>query len=338
MNPVLTVADTERGVSDHLGAGPDPSVLLAGTAARQFLAARSLEEAENLAIRVHLEATGLSWGAIYRPADEVYRLSRVVHTEAAKLPRTLNPNLVIGVLEGVRRVGGCDERDLGSPLKGALMIVRIDSEFGLQPSILVLGATDPAVRSGVSLRAAEAVAEVSSAGLRNQELVDRLRSEVSVDFVTHCYNRRAFEEHLEVELVRAKRYERPLCLLLVDLDDFKEINDILGHQAGDYVLERVGATLRSAFRTTDRVCRYGGDEFAVIFPETPKEEVLRLAERLRRNISQLFPDSAIPSAITSSIGVASYPLDAVRSADLVKAADLAMYRAKEAGRNKVLPA
>ena len=159
-----------------------------------------------------------------------------------------------------------------------------------------------------------------------------------IDFVTGCYNRRAFEEHLTVELVRARRYERPLTMILMDLDDFKLVNDGLGHAAGDYTLKRVGEVLRAAFRTTDRVCRYGGDEFAVIFPETPKEEVVRLAERLRRQIAAIFPDQHNPIPISASIGVAGFPFDGAQADDLVQAADRALYRAKLEGRNQVVSA
>lgn len=339
-NPVLYLRDADLGAGQATGgaAAADRAAVAAGAVARELVAIRSLEEGENLTIRALQSASGLGWGALYRLDHERYRLARAQHPQVTKLPATLDLNLVLGLLDGVRRVGGCDEKDLGQRLRGAALLARLESEFELHPNVLLLGSRGPEPRPAVSLRTVEAIADVCSAGLKNLELIERLKSEVFVDFLTHCYNRRAFEEHLTIELVRAKRYERPVCVLLLDLDDFKEINDVLGHPAGDYVLQRVGDALRAAFRTTDRVCRFGGDEFGVIFPETPKEEVLRLAERLRRQISNLFPDAVIPSAITSSIGVASYPLDAGRPEDLVKAADQAMYRAKEDGRNKVVPA
>lgn len=336
-NSVLRLREADLTDRDGYVAADDAAVL-AGAVARDMVATRSLEEGEAVAIRALLRASDLGWGAIYRPKGEIYHISQSVHPQSGKLPKTLEPQLAPRLLDGIRRVGGCDDQDLSPRLKGASLLVRLESEFESNPALLLLGRHGPHVGGEVALRSVEAIADVCSASLKNLELIERLRSEISIDFLTNCYNRRAFEEHLNVELIRAKRYERPLCLLLMDLDEFKEINDVLGHQAGDYVLQRVGETLRAAFRTTDRVCRFGGDEFAVIFPETPKDEVLRLAERLRKHIRALFPDKVIPSPLTSSIGVAAYPLDARRGEDLVKVADQAMYRAKESGRNKVIPA
>lgn len=341
-NPVLSDPEPE---SDALSASspspkesPSSVSAQAGVVARELIAIRSLEEGEEHVMEALQKASGLDWSALYRPANDRYQLARSTHANEAKVPMSVEGPTVAALLEDIRRVGSCNDKDLSPRLRHTRLLVRLDSEFDPRPALIVLGQTEPDESRSIDLRLTEAIAEVCSAGLTKLELIERLRSEIFVDFLTECYNRRALEEHLNVELVRAKRYERPLCLLLLDLDGFKDINDVLGHQAGDYVLRRVGAVLRSSFRTTDRVCRYGGDEFAVIFPETRKDEVVRLAERLRRQLAKLFPDDVIPSGITSSIGVASYPFDAGQSDDLVRIADQAMYRAKQAGRNQVVPA
>ena len=172
---------------------------------------------------------------------------------------------------------------------------------------------------------------------RGDEL-DRLRSQAFVDSLTSCFNRRGFDEHLQVELRRAHRYERSAALMLVDLDGFKHINDELGHQAGDHVLRRFAALLTSTFRNTDVVSRYGGDEFAVIFPETTTDEAVGLAQRVRKLLGRTFPDDIVPRDVTASFGIASYPRDALSAEELVGIADRALYSAKSGGRDRVVPA
>lgn len=339
INAVLAASEPDRVVAPRSESDGDSGAVLAGKIARQLIAIRSLAEGEEVVLSAMRAASGLDWAALYRPTKAGYQLTRTWRDEELNVPKGLDYERVNLLLDGVRRVGGCSsDLNLGPKLKKAGMVVRLESEFDEGPALMLLGFADAGSRRPVNLRTSETVADVCSAGLTKLELLDRLRSEVFVDFLTNCYNRRGLEEHLGLELVRARRYERPLCLLLLDLDQFKEINDVLGHQAGDYVLRKVGEVLRSAFRTTDRVCRYGGDEFAVIFPETPKDEVVRLAERLRKKIAKLFPDVTIPGVLTPSIGVASYPADASEPEDLIKTADQAMYRAKEAGRNQVVAA
>ena len=174
--------------------------------------------------------------------------------------------------------------------------------------------------------------------LRKADDLDRLRAQAFLDSLTGCYNRRGFDEHLHVELTRAKRYDRPLALMLVDLDAFKRINDKLGHQSGDYVIRRFAELLTNTFRTTDIISRYGGDEFAVIFPETTREEAARLAERIRLLLHRLFPDPQISREVRASFGVAAFPADAALPEDLVASADRALYAAKTAGRDRVVAA
>jgi diguanylate cyclase (GGDEF)-like protein len=172
--------------------------------------------------------------------------------------------------------------------------------------------------------------------LRKGDEVDSLRAQAFVDALTDCYNRRGFDEHLQVELRRAQRYERSAALMLIDLDGFKSINDELGHQAGDHVLRRFSALLASTFRNTDVISRYGGDEFAVIFPETTSAEAVRMAQRVRLMSRDLFPDAVIPRPVSASFGIASYPAEASSAQQLVAIADHALYAAKTGGRDQVV--
>jgi diguanylate cyclase (GGDEF)-like protein len=158
--------------------------------------------------------------------------------------------------------------------------------------------------------------------------------------MTALFNFRAFQTQLDEEMKRAARYERPLSLIIVDLDGFKQVNDRYGHPAGDKLLEGVASILRANVRQTDLPARYGGEEFVVICPETDHDEAMVVAERIRKAVEaarfRLVADET--SAITCSAGVATFPNDAPDGQSLVQAADSALYRAKKSGKNRVYAA
>lgn len=164
-------------------------------------------------------------------------------------------------------------------------------------------------------------------------------NEIAVhDSLTGLYNRREFELRLHEEIERAARYRHPLALLLLDIDHFKEINDRYGHQAGDEAMRTIADHLSDVVRPADHVARYGGDEFAILLPETNADSALTLAMRLCELIaahSALLPQDQ-PITLTVSIGMAMYPDNAHDSDELVAAADQALYAAKAAGRNRVV--
>jgi diguanylate cyclase (GGDEF)-like protein/PAS domain S-box-containing protein len=175
-----------------------------------------------------------------------------------------------------------------------------------------------------------------------RDISDRKRAEkaeelANHDDLTNLYNRRAFAAFLNEELARMRRYQRPLSLLMLDIDHFKRINDTCGHQAGDAILKGLSDLLAEQARAVDRVCRYGGEEFAVILPETDAAVAVRIAERLRVEVERKTIDigGSKRIGITVSIGVATYPQQADSLDGVVKAADLALYAAKQAGRNRV---
>ncbi|MDD5222663.1 MAG: GGDEF domain-containing protein [bacterium] len=153
------------------------------------------------------------------------------------------------------------------------------------------------------------------------------------DNLTKLMNARAFYERLEYELVRAQRYEHPLTIGFLDLDNFKTVNDHLGHQAGDNVLCRVADLLKSFMRSSDTLARLGGDEFAVILPETDREQSRTVFAKILAALEKEMKERETP--ITASIGVVSYPENTLDSEGLISCADSAMYRAKEAGKNRV---
>jgi two-component system cell cycle response regulator len=166
---------------------------------------------------------------------------------------------------------------------------------------------------------------------------ERFQELARTDALTGCYNRRALFERLEREVDRVKRYDQGLALLLVDLDNFKDVNDARGHLAGDSVLRQVGDLLRREARSVDVVARYGGDEFVVVLPETTQEGAVIFAERLRAKIGDYdFAETGAPLYVTVSVGVAAASVERPDTAEgLIARADAAMYEAKGGGRNQV---
>ena len=155
---------------------------------------------------------------------------------------------------------------------------------------------------------------------------------------TGLFNHGYFEHSLDTEIKRAVRQGHPLSLLMIDIDDFKNYNDTLGHLAGDAILKEIGQLIGGNTREVDTAARYGGEEFAVLLPYTPPSGAVVSAERLRRRIEdhELAPDISLSSAqLTVSIGIAGFPDDAATAVDLVKLADAALYQAKRSGKNKV---
>ena len=169
-----------------------------------------------------------------------------------------------------------------------------------------------------------------------QELVRQART----DALTGLSNRRHFIELAEQEFVRAQRYDKWMSVLMLDLDKFKEVNDQHGHQAGDHVLRLVSEVLHNTLRSIDVAGRMGGEEFAVMLPETEGGQAYEVAERLRENLAStvIHLDKGGALEITASIGVAAGPARATSVDQLLNLADNAMYEAKRAGRNKVCSA
>jgi diguanylate cyclase (GGDEF)-like protein len=163
--------------------------------------------------------------------------------------------------------------------------------------------------------------------------VTRLHRDSLIDAVTQLRNHRYFQVRLREELARSKRYGRPTALVLLDLDNFKRVNDGFGHAVGDQVLRDVSELLTENARTTDVVCRYGGEELAVILPETALSEATQVAERLREAVERRHDERGVQ--VTLSAGVAICPDHGVDADGLIGAADAAMYRAKRDGKNRV---
>jgi len=176
--------------------------------------------------------------------------------------------------------------------------------------------------------------------VQRAEALRSLRDQAIHDELTGLYNRREFNRLLAEEISRCRRYGRVMTLLLFDIDRFKNVNDTLGHQAGDNVLRHTARALHDALRAVDRPARYGGDEFAVILSETSGASALGAAERLGRVVPQRVAAEGIPlpEPLSLSIGLAEWPADGEPAEKLIEQADLALYAAKHQGGNRVVPA
>ena len=232
--------------------------------------------------------------------------------------------------------------DLVQPFPSLLELLRPDGR-----SEIFLSAAGPAERlfyradlSPVTDRRNRPIGRilVLSDTTQQELLMEKLREMATTDELTGAFNRHHFMEVGRREISRAKRYGRPLSLLVLDLDFFKGINDTLGHEAGDRVLKATCDALKKVFRSEDVLGRHGGDEFVVLLPETSPDHAFGVAERLRatiaRNAVKIAGDVSVTT--TASFGVAGLANVGNESVeDVIRAADRAMYKAKEEGRNCV---
>ncbi|HYV68079.1 MAG TPA: diguanylate cyclase, partial [Myxococcales bacterium] len=192
------------------------------------------------------------------------------------------------------------------------------------------GLPDP-VQAGLSMLSLQSAAAVVRTRLYEQ--AERL---ATTDGLTGLLNRRTFGTQLAARVREAQRYRRPLSLLLLDVDHFKKVNDTHGHPAGDAVLRGVAAVARAQARETDLVARYGGEELAVVLPETDAAGARAIAERLRAAVeSTAHATDQGPLRVTISVGVATWPGGGQTGDELLTTADRALYRAKQTGRNRV---
>ena len=234
--------------------------------------------------------------------------------------------------------------DMSMPAISGLEVLRqVTQAFEELPVIIVTGhgSIEVAVES-MQAGAADFVTKPVPAAvlhLRIQKALEHARTRrlASTDGLTGVYNHRSFQERLSQEIARADRYSRPLSVLMIDVDHFKVYNDTYGHPQGDIVLQDLARLLQEMSRTSDTVARWGGEEFAIILPETDSVGAQKIGQRLCEQMERYpFPGQELMpgGTLTISIGVATYASASSKEA-LLQAADMALYTAKREGRNRV---
>lgn len=261
--------------------------------------------------RWHVKEGGLS--------DHILREGELfVVEDTASAPFFNNP---LAVEEGIRSL-------IAVPLKFQRKIV----------GILYLDDFSPRRFPAERLATLSVLASFATMSIDNARLHERTRKLACTDGLTGLYNHRQFKQIFRDEMARAQRYHKPLSLIMLDIDNFKAFNDCYGHPCGDKALQVVADLLRECLRESDHLCRYGGEEFIAVLPETDIEEALVAAERSRRAIEEKTPVALAEIAkqgLTVSIGVAASPRDGQGLDVLLKVVDDLLYMAKSRGKNKV---
>jgi diguanylate cyclase (GGDEF)-like protein len=231
-----------------------------------------------------------------------------------------------------------DERIRG--LCGAVLAIPLRSRSRTVGALVVLERTaavsQPRLGATVGTLLG-AVLEDTAVALDNALALQRAEALSVTDDLTQLYNSRYLNQSLRREVKRASRSGRPLSLLFIDLDGFKSVNDVHGHQAGSRALVEAAQVIRRSGRETDVVARFGGDEFSLVLPDTGSEGAAAVAERVRERIAShtFLSGDGLVIRLTVSVGVATLPDVAASADELLKAADMAMYRVKGSGKNRV---
>jgi len=229
---------------------------------------------------------------------------------------------------------------VSDPAAGAVMAFPLSCR-GRRVGALVALDREPSAReprmSASMIRAVRILLEPASVALDNALLLKRAEALSVTDDLTHLYNSRYLNQVLRRETKRASRSGRPLSLLFIDLDGFKAVNDTYGHLFGSRALVEAAAVIRQSARETDVVSRFGGDEFALVLPDTGGEGAFAVGERIRERIAahKFLAGDGLNIHLTGSVGVATLPDVAASSEELVQAADKAMYAVKESGKNGI---
>jgi diguanylate cyclase (GGDEF)-like protein len=282
-------------------------------------------------------------GALYvfnNSRDRLVLSSAWGRHDEGPLPETINPNACWALKRGkphTNRADGntlcCEHHHSGESTLEIPMIARGEIVGLLQ---LFAAGEDAELRLERVTDLGSALADGMSLALANMALREKLKNQALRDPLTGLYNRRYMEDTLQRFVRLAERENREISVVMVDLDHFKRLNDERGHAFGDQVLRDTAVALLGSLRETDVVCRYGGEELLVILPDCPMERAADKAEALRLRIEDL--SNTHGAQISASFGVASVPHTSQSVSDLLSAADAALYKAKQSGRNQVMAA
>ncbi len=233
------------------------------------------------------------------------------------------------------------EKDLGSTTDANRMFKESASRmsiplisFGQTLGVLTLHSSRSNAFRESELQSLESVADICANSIQNAHYVERVKQLAYIDGLTGIFNRRFFELRIVEEIERARRYQTGMAVIMADIDQFKKLNDEFGHLLGDEVLRQVSSLFHQQLRKIDVVCRYGGEEFALLLTQTNIEQAAVIAEKLRRSVEGYqFP--GVPRRVTISAGVAAFSTHGKTRDEMIRAADNGLYAAKQSGRNRV---
>lgn len=306
------------------------------TVASQLLHVTDEEDLFARAAKLLCERQGLAYLQVdfYLVQGDVLELRYSTHLRGTKRHRLDSSHRLTQVLQGGHDITA---RGAALPLKGrdrnlGVLAIEFDPK-----EVELLSGNEQALKGYHDLLVT--LSNVVGLLIDNLRLYEKVRVQSIVDELTGVYNRRFFDTKFVDEVHRARRYARELSMMMIDLDNFKAINDSLGHKQGDIVLAEAAKIFRGQTRDVDIVCRYGGDEFAVLMPETAKENAAAKAEQLRDAVKKHpFPnlkEPGRPLTVSLSIGVTSFKADSKSDEDILRSADEALYTAKREGRDRV---
>jgi diguanylate cyclase (GGDEF)-like protein len=277
-----------------------------------------LKEDDKLVLRAHYGqlTVGLPMGSVLPPGAGL--CGRALLTGKPVLEKDVAA--VIGYVPGVKEAAA----ELCIPLIA----------FGETLGVLALDSATVGGFREEDVPTLESVADMCATAIQNAHYYERVRQMAYLDGLTGIFNRRFFELRIMQEIERANRYDLALSVIMMDIDHFKRINDEFGHLLGDEVLKQISQLLAQYLRKPDVLCRFGGEEFAVLLPETTGESALTAAEKLRQIVAA-FPFPGIPRPVTFSAGIAEFPRHGRTRDELVQAADAALYASKQGGRDRV---
>jgi diguanylate cyclase (GGDEF)-like protein len=233
------------------------------------------------------------------------------------------------------------EKDLGARPESFRLFMEAASRmsiplisFGQTLGVLTLHSSQPDAFRESDLLPLESVGDICANSIQNAHYVERVKQLAYLDGLTGIFNRRFFEVRIMEEIERARRYGSGMAVIMADIDQFKKLNDEFGHLLGDEVLRQVSSLFHQNLRKIDVVCRYGGEEFALLLSQTNAPQAVTVAEKLRKLV-QGWEFPGVPRTVTISAGVAAFPDHGSGRDELVRAADNALYAAKQSGRNRV---
>jgi len=277
-----------------------------------------LREEEELVMRAHYGTLTPSF-----PANGRFSANQHPWTEVIATSGTVIENDLMASSESFRLFTECKSR----------MCIPLIS-FGQTHGVLSLHSADQNAFRESDLQSLEAVADICASSIQNAHYVQRVKQLAYLDGLTGMFNRRFFELRIMEEIERAKRYGTGMAIIMADIDQFKQLNDDFGHLVGDEVLRQVSSLFQQQLRKVDVVCRYGGEEFAILLSQANEQQATGVAEKLRRLIADwMFP--GVPRRVTISAGVSAFPIHGKTRNEMLQAADNGLYAAKQGGRNRV---